>query len=384
MLKLKRKQDCCGCSSCAQVCPKNCISMTVDAEGFLYPRIDESSCIHCRKCEAACPILTKQATSLSAPASYAAYAHDDGLRSVSSSGGIFSLLALWVLRQNGVVFGAAFAEDHSVHHIMIDCEEDLPLLQGSKYVQSRIENTYTEARQQLEQGKTVLFSGVACQIAGLRAFLKKDWENLYTVDVLCHGVPSPKVWELYLARQKQNYGSEISGISFRNKAEGWKDFSMELAFRNGETYRQTLHTDPYMQYFLSDICLRPSCYSCQFKELPHPSDLTLGDAWGIEGWMPEMDDDRGTSLVFVNTPAGQVCWDAIQNSLRMQSGETDVMLPPSADSRHPVVEHINRNRFLASVNSQASLEQLQRLTHRTFFLRVCSFTKRKLKKLLGR
>lgn len=383
MLKLKRKQDCCGCSACAQVCPQNCISMTADEEGFLYPKIDEQRCIRCRKCEAACPIFNKQASQSPAPDAYAAYANDSGLRRVSSSGGIFSLLARWVLRQNGVVFGAAFAEDHSVHHIMIDCETDLPLLQGSKYVQSRIENTYVEAKQQLELGKIVLFSGVACQIAGLRAFLKKDWDKLYTVDVLCHGVPSPKVWQQYLTSQKQIYGSEISRISFRNKAEGWKQFSMELVFRNGETYRQTLHTDPYMRYFLSDICLRPSCYSCQFKELPHPSDLTLGDAWGIEGWMPEMDDDQGTSLVFVNTPAGQVCWDAIQDSLRMQSGEADVMLPPSSDSRHSVIEHINRSRFMKAVNNNESPEQLQKLLHRSFFLRVLSFTRRKLKKLLG-
>lgn len=383
MLKLKRKQDCCGCSACAQVCPQNCISMTADAEGFLYPQIDEQRCIRCRKCEASCPILTRQASQPSVPNAYAAYANDGDLRGVSSSGGVFSLLARWVLRQNGVVFGAAFAEDHSVHHIMIDSEAGLPLLQGSKYVQSRIENTFAEAKAQLEQGKTVLFSGVACQIAGLRAFLKKDWDNLYTIDVLCHGVPSPKVWELYLTKQKQLYGSEIRRISFRNKAEGWKQFSMELEFRNGETYRKTLHTDPYMQYFLSDICLRPSCYSCPFKELPHPSDLTLGDAWGIEGWMPEMDDDRGTSLVFVNTPAGQVCWDAIQDSVRMQSGEADVMLPPSSDSRHPVIEHINRNRFMKSVNNDASLEHLQKLLHRNFFLRVLSFTKRKLKKFLS-
>ena len=382
MLKLKHKQDCCGCSACAQICPRDCISMTADDEGFLYPNIDESRCIQCRKCETACPILTQQASHSPAPEAYAAYASDDQTRSVSSSGGIFSLLARWVLRQNGVVFGAAFAEDHSVHHIMIDSENDLPLLQGSKYVQSRIEHTYIEAKQQLEQGKTVLFSGVACQIAGLRAYLKKDWDKLYTVDVLCHGVPSPKVWEQYLSRQKQVYGSEISRISFRNKAEGWKQFSLELTFRNGETYRKTLHNDPYMQYFLSDICLRPSCHSCRFKELPHPSDLTLGDAWGVEGWMPEMDDDRGTSLVFVNTPAGRICWEAIQDSLRMQPGEADVMLPHSADSRHSVVEHINRRRFLQAVNNDASPEQLQKLLHRSFLLRILSFSKRKLKKLL--
>ena len=382
MLKLKQKQDCCGCGACAQICPRDCISMVADDEGFLYPEIDESRCIRCRKCETACPILAKQETQRTAPDAYAAYANDDQIRLASSSGGIFSLLAQWVLRQNGVVFGAAFADDHSVHHIMIDSKMDLPLLQGSKYVQSRIESAYLEVRQQLEQGKTVLFSGVACQIAGLRAFLKKDWDNLYTVDVLCHGVPSPKVWQQYLNSQKQIYGSEMNRISFRNKAEGWKQFSMELVFQNGETYRKTLHNDPYMRYFLSDICLRPSCYNCRFKELPHPSDLTLGDAWGIEGWMPEMDDDRGASLVFVNTPAGQICWEAIQDSLRMQSGDTDVMLPPSADSRHSVVEHINRGRFLRAVNNGASPEQLQKLLHRSFFLRIVSFTKRKLKKLL--
>lgn len=382
MLKRKHDYDCCGCGACAQVCPKSCIQMTEDGEGFLYPVIDTAKCVDCDLCSKVCPILNVPQTGEALPEAWAAYAKDASLRQVSSSGGIFSLLANHVLDLGGVVFGAALDADLSVHHIMVSSREELEQLRGSKYVQSRMENTYREVQTQLEAGKTVLFSGVACQIAGLHTFLRKSWDSLFTLDVLCHGVPSPKVWQLYLQQQSQTRGSTPETASFRDKTEGWKRFSMAIRFRSGEAYRSVLTEDPFLRFFLTDICLRPSCYHCQFKGLPRSSDLTIGDAWGVDGILPEMDDDQGTSLVFLNTEKGRELWNRILPQVVCAPGEANALLPESADSRRSVYVHINRKKFFRAVREGASLDTLLRLTHRTLPQRILSVSRRYLKKLL--
>lgn len=384
MLKLKHNYDCCGCGACAQVCPKNCIQMEEDDEGFLYPKIDSQKCVDCDLCSKACPIQNVPATEDSLPEAYAAYATDTALRRSSSSGGIFSLLANHILDLGGVVFGAALDTDLSVHHVMISSKEDLVHLRGSKYVQSRIENTYREVKIQLESGKVVLFSGVACQIAGLQTYLRKSWNTLYTVDVLCHGVPSPKVWRMYLQQQSQARNSHANDASFRDKTDGWKRFSMALQFRNGEAYRAPLTEDPFLRMFLTDICLRPSCYQCRFKNLPRSSDLTIGDAWGIDGIQPEMDDDQGTSLVFLNSEKGRQLWESVQPQVISQPGDANTLLPAYADSRRSVHMHINRKKFFRAVRSDASLEALLKLTHKTLPQRILSVAQRHFKALINR
>lgn len=208
MISVIEKNNCCGCSACEQKCPKKCITMMEDEEGFFYPHVNKVKCIECGLCEKVCPVINVGENEQKITA-YAAYVNDKNVRMKSSSGGMFTLFAQKILNENGVVFGAAFDQNFMVHHIYIESEENLSKQQGSKYLQSRIENTYRETEQYLNSGRKVLFTGTACQIAGLKQFLMKEYDNLYTVDVLCHGVPSSKLWKHYLEYQEECYGSSV-------------------------------------------------------------------------------------------------------------------------------------------------------------------------------
>lgn len=372
MIEIKEKHNCCGCEACSQTCPKHCIRMREDEEGFCYPEVIKVNCVECQLCEMVCPMranVTQQVQEVELK-SYIAFSEDESIRLASSSGGLFSVCAKKILRENGVVFGAAFDEDFMVHHIVIDCEEQLKLLQGSKYLQSRIENTYNDAENYLKEGKKVLFSGTPCQIAGLKRFLRKDWANLITIDILCHGVPSPKVWYRYLKEQEEMYGGTVQQTFFRHKNYGWKKYALLLKFSNNKAYENILSKDRFMQFFLSNICLRPACYFCQFKEIPHPSDITLGDCWGVEQHSPEMDDDKGTSVVIVNSPIGKELFESISDGLITKEMPLDIVLPVDAESRNSVEAHCNRNKFFAQLNGGERTSILLKLIKPGFFRKV--------------
>lgn len=294
-MTVTQKAECCGCSACALGCPKHCIKLAEDAEGFLYPLIDNKVCVKCGKCDSVCPIQHSNGPQVPF-ATYAATNPDEYVRSQSSSGGIFSLLAEYVIRQSGVVFGAAFNENWEVKHSYTDTPDGIAKFRGSKYVQSRIGASYVEAERFLKAGRKVLFSGTPCQIAGLKSFLRKDYENLLTVDCVCHGVPSPGIFKEYL---KSASRPPITKINFRDKSTGWKHFSVTVKSENAEM-SQIYHSNEYMQGFLGNLYLRPSCYDCHFREGRSGSDITLGDFWGIDKIRPDLDDDKGLSLVIAN------------------------------------------------------------------------------------
>lgn len=361
MISVSDKGGCCGCGACAQTCPRDCITMVPDSEGFLYPQVNADSCVRCGACLHACPMGDPLPEAPQTVPGYAAQNTDEPQRLASSSGGIFAALAQWTLRNQGVVFGAAFDADFSVKHRMIQTPSDLEALRGSKYVQSQTGTTFREVKAQLESGHIVLYSGVACQIAGLRKYLKKDYDGLYLVDVLCHGVPSPGLWQSYLRYQEKTQGAAVQSVNFRGKTFGWKQFSMEQTFENGKSYCAAHGEDPYVTLFLEDISLRPSCHSCPFKGFPRCSDLTLGDAWGISDTMPEMDDDKGTSLILVNSEKGARLLSQIQSQLNCKPGPLDQLLPPDADSRHPVAPHPRREAFFRAYADGADIPQLLRI-----------------------
>ena len=302
MLEITSKNNCTGCSACANICPRGCIRMTADYEGFLYPEVKEEMCMDCGLCEKVCPMLhkPKQHDIL---AVYGAKNKQDEVRLMSSSGGMFTLFAEEILQQGGVVCGAVLDEQLVVRHILTDNVADLPKLRGSKYVQSEIGDIYGEIRKILREGKKVLFSGTPCQVAGLKGYLVKPFSNLFTVDVVCHGVPSPKVYQKHLAELAQEASESVVQVRFRDKTKGWK---------RGETLFLTEHQrlgaskrkDTYMRLFLNNVSIRPSCGECAFNNKRSVADITIADYWGIDKQFPEFDDDKGVTLVLVNSKVG--------------------------------------------------------------------------------
>lgn len=313
MISIKDKKNCCGCSACVQRCPKQCIEMYEDNEGFLYPKVDASKCIDCHLCEKVCPVIN-QNEPREPLAVYAAKNPDDAVRMQSSSGGIFTMLAERVIDEGGVVFGACWDEEWNVKHDYAETREGLAKFRSSKYLQSVIGNSYQEAECFLKEGRRVMFTGTPCQIAGLKHFLRKDYDNLLAVDIVCHSVPSPGVWQQYLQEKLHDLKWDkrnIRRISFRDKTTGWKAYSFLIEERNGHSFTEKGGENSFMRGFLADLYTRPSCHECPAKQLKSGSDITLGDFWGITSMMPEIDDDRGTSVVIVSTKKGSDVWEEL-------------------------------------------------------------------------
>ena len=387
MIKIKDKALCCGCGACEQCCPRHCITLLTDEEGFAYPAVNHEKCVDCHLCERVCPVLNADRLIKNDPAkieTYVAYCNDEDLRLKSSSGGLFTVLAEKIIEEGGVVFGAAFDENFLVHHIKAEKIEELFLLRGSKYLQSRTEDCYCEARSELKKGRKVLYTGTACQIAGLYAYLDNEYENLLTVDVLCHGVPSPKVWRRYLDEQESAYGAAVRRTFFRSKNCGWKTYALSLEFSNDKAYECVLSKDTFMQMFLRNICLRPSCYICKFKGDYINSDITIGDAWGIQAHSPEMDDDKGTSVIVVHSSKGAAIFQSVISKLRCKKSEPSAALAGNPSYYQSVSEHAKRKKFFYLFEKGAPTSELVKLTKPSYFRIFFSKGKCVIKKILGK
>lgn len=349
-INIIEKARCSGCHACYVGCPENCISMVEDSEGFLYPKVDNNKCNNCGLCEKICPILNyRYPEKDSCGLTFAAINNDESIRLKSSSGGVFTAIAEKVIELGGVVFGAAFDEEFLVKTIYVESVNDLEKLRGSKYVQSIIGDTYRQAKEFLEAGRFVLFSGTPCQIGGLYSFLQKKYNNLLTVDFICHGVPSPLAWKKYLDYVKNNASASISDISFRFKENGWKDYSVRFKFTNGEDFISKSKNNPYMFVFLNNYSLRPSCYDCYFKSDNHISDITLADFWGVEQEHPEMDDNIGTSLVIINSNAGKSVFDCVSNTLKYISVNFEKSIKYNPCYYCSVLEPVEREIFFKKI-----------------------------------
>lgn len=385
MIHIINKQDCCGCNSCVQRCPKACIAMREDEEGFLYPEVNESVCIDCGLCEKVCPVI-HQAEERKPAAVYAAKNKNEEIRRQSSSGGVFTALAEEILNEGGVVFGVRFDENWEVVHDYTETVDGLSAFRGSKYVQSQIGDSFKKTEQFLKMGRKVLFSGTPCQIAGLRRFLRKEYDNLLTVDFICHGVPSPGVWREYLkeetARQcgRKNTvlphpiingrDARIESISFRDKRLGWKKFSFALTLsvpdghgaKNSVLLSEPLNKNIFMRGFLSDLYLRSSCYVCPTKSFKSKSDITIGDFWGVQNVMPEIDDDKGVSVVMVNTPDGENYIKMTGLDIRVIRYESVLQYNPSIERSVGLTE--KRRRFYSDTSKtlEKRIDKLCRVT----------------------
>ncbi len=355
-----KKNSCYGCSSCVQVCPQAAISFQQDNEGFFYPEIDQVKCIDCGLCRKACPIFKEvKAVAPNYPEIYAVWHRDEDIRKSSTSGGVFSALARNVLSQGGVVFGAAFDKDIKVVHVGVDAPEQLYRLQGSKYTQSLIGECYREVKALLKEGKKVLFSGTPCQVNGLYSYLGKGFDNLYTCDCVCHGVPSPGIFELYKKHLQQTNKSEIQSFKFRNKLKGWKNYNISVAFKNGTEVHTNFTEDPYMIGFIKNMYLRPSCHECKYASVQRQADITLADFWGVEKYNPLLDDDKGTSLILANSPKGSELLEACKDELVIHKADLQAAVRENPSLTGPSSPNKQRSEFF-SVVPEADFAALHR------------------------
>ena len=302
---------CSGCTACMAVCPAQCIVMRRDRQGFDYPVANPDRCIGCGKCEKVCPVLNPMEAA-EPLASYAVRVPE--YVSGSSSGGVFPALAKKVVDEGGSVFGAVLNSDMTVCHAEADDMAGVEAMRGSKYVQSDMYDAFTDVKALLEEGRKVLFSGTPCQVAGLNKFLGRAYDNLLTVDVACHGVPSPGLWEKYVSALGTRYGGRVTGVKFRDKSRSWRSYEFTVETPEGE-FSVPRFKDVYMALFLQDMSLRPSCYSCPSKGGRSHSDLTLADLWNVSAVAAGMDDDKGASLVLTNTPKGVAMLESVSEEL---------------------------------------------------------------------
>ncbi len=362
MIQITDKEKCCGCTACYSICPKKCIEMKPDEEGFLYPVVNTDQCVGCGACDKVCPVQNTTVKTDSEKKSYIARAREEEIVLTSSSGGLFTPIANYVLNQNGVICGATFDDDFDVVHKCLDSssrQDELKKYRGSKYVQSYMGDNYKLIREELINNKLVCFSGTPCQVAGLKKYLNKEYDNLLTVDLVCHGTPSPKVWTKYLEYQKNKHKASVEDISFRNKTFGYHSGTMRISFDNGKNYYGSARVDFMLKAFFKGISSRPCCYTCAFKNTHHVSDLTIYDCWHPHDLVQGLiDDDKGYTNVIVQSTKGEELLRRLQDRLVIYEVDTQkaiqldgVMINNSAK------KHIHRDQFFNDIDA-LSIDEL--------------------------
>lgn len=345
-IRMIAETKCTGCGACCNICPVDAISMRPNDEGFLFPVIDESKCIHCGKCLKTCPVHEPQYNNEQEPSCYAIMASDE-LRKVSSSGGVFSLLADWMFEKGGVVCGAAYTDDcYGVKQVIAKTPEELQPLRGSKYVQSDTGMIYREMKDYLDKGTPVLFTGTPCQVAAVNRVFGGKYEHLYTLDLVCHGVPSPLAYEKFIKEKEAEYGSKAVHTAFRDKTiKDWEVTSL-IEFENGQSYRKVRKECEYLNAFLSLLSLRKCCGTCPFAKLPRQGDMSIADFWNVHQLNKSYDDRKGTSLVIVNNKKGRELCEVLRRRAQLYSeAPLDFAIKNNAQIKYSSLHHKERNRF---------------------------------------
>lgn len=364
MIILKNLTDCSGCTACATVCPAQCIDIYTDREGFKYPRTDPSQCINCNLCNKVCPIIKRKtgngpshSDAYSTSMFYAAKADSQALLEESSSGGIFTIIATHIINQEGgIVFGSAWHHG-LVRHIAVDNIEDLSCLRGSKYVQSDLGDTLAVTAKILKTGRKVLFTGTPCQIAGIKSVATHNADNLITIEVACHGTPSPKVLNRYLEELKDNYNKPEIQLQFRKKPKGWLNYYIEAYSEREKLFSQYHKDNIFMKGFLRELYSRPACHDCSFKANSSKADFTLADFWGIQTLKLRMEYSKGVSLVIVNTPKAHEIWQQLSGIEAVPVTKDDALRYNGSliRSERP---HPERGYFFKHLNKKLPLSEL--------------------------
>ncbi len=351
MIRISDKALCCGCTACMSACPAQCIVMRRDREGFDYPVANPDLCLECGLCEKICPVLNPG--NMNQPlCAYAARSqeHMDG----ASSGGVFPLLAKEWIADGGIVCGASLDPECKVVHCEVEDEEGLDALKGSKYVQSELYSMFEDVRTELEEGRNVLFSGTPCQVAGLKAYLGKEQDGLITIDIACHGVPSPGLWEKYKTAIEKKHCAPLKSVDFRDSSNGWRHYNIRYDFRDASV-TVPREKDPYLSLFLQDMTLRPSCYSCSMRGENSCSDITLSDLWSVAQSVPDMNDDRGVSGVLIKTEKGMALYDKIAQRLAGQQISVEDLMKENGGFDGATAIPERREEFFKGVHSSADL-----------------------------
>lgn len=349
MIEIKKESDCCGCTACANACPKSCIEMIEDSEGFLYPVVHEDKCIKCNACEKVCPIINhvERKENRGQTAAIVQNKNKDVCLQ-STAGGAFTAIAEYVLEHDGIVFGVELQADYSVKHIAVESKTELSKFRNSKYVQSELGSTYAEVKQQLKTGRLVCFSGTPCQIEGLRCFLRRDYENLVLVDVVCRAVPSPGVWKKYIEMETCEHGT-MQSIRFRDKALGYQYSTMELVDSQGNIYRGGIESQPWLRMFFSGMIIRPSCTECKFRSRYRNSDFTIWDCFNVYSFSKEFDEDIGTTRVLIHTEKGKKIFHQIEEKIKYKSINADIVVEGVREMLESPKMHPQRQYFYSDL-----------------------------------
>ena len=376
MIHIEDKKECCGCWACYNACPKHCIGMKEDEEGFRYPVVDASLCIDCGLCEKVCPVIhADKADTPHAQQGFLAQHKNEDIRKESTSGGAFTAIASWIIRQGGIVYGAGYRKGtFIVEHQGVETEKDLSVFRNSKYVQSNIGNTFKEALGHLKAGRWVCFSGTPCQIEGFRSFLRgREYEKLVCVDLVCRGIPSPRILTRYIEAQQTLIGGEFTNVLFRDKHYGYHYSSFSIYNKErGKDYHKGVDCNAYLRAFFNNLSDRPSCYDCRFKKRYRKSDLTLWDCFPIEKFTKQM-DGKGTTRVLVQSQKGKMIMDAIGNELRTVRVETDKLVSDVREMFHSVPMNPQREQFFKDCNAMSPVDFFRKWFPITWKVRLNAF-----------
>ena len=374
-VKIEEKDLCCGCTACYSVCPKNAIKMVRDNEGFLYPEVDKEKCVNCGMCKKVCPILNKAKLNEFKPKAYLFQNSNEEIRKDSTSGGIFTAIGKFVIKNNGIVYGATFDDNFVVNHIGVESVDKLSRFRKSKYVQSNQNNCFKEIKQYLDNGKLVCYSGTPCQVGGLRAYLRKDYENLILVDIMCHSVPSPLAFEKYKRYiLKKINANKILNINFRDKSKYGYKYSMMTVETDNGTYSQGIDTDPYLRAFFGDTSVRPSCYNCHFKTMKRVSDLTIWDCFNINEIDKSFDDDKGTTRVLVQSEKGEKLLEKLDD-VRLKELDINIATKKVKEMTNSVNYNSKRKEFFENINADNVFEKYYPTNFKT---KINSFVRKTL------
>lgn len=371
MIEIKNKAECCACTACESICPKKCITMKYDNEGFKYPLVDKEKCIDCNLCEKVCPIIHANEIKKQQHA-YIFQNLDDSVRRESTSGGAFTAIAKYVLENNGTVYGVMFNSEFKVIHGRVEKEEELYKFRNSKYVQSDVGNSFSEVKKDLDSNRLVCFSGTLCHIEGLKKYLIKNYKNLILVDVVCRAVPSPLVWKKYLDMRKTKY-KDIKYIMFRDKYYGYKYSNLSIYSNKKDEkseYHSGVESDPYLRAFFSNICVRPSCYECKFKKQHRESDITLWDCFEVEKYDKGFDDDKGTTRILTNSYKGKDIIEKLSSSHKIKEIEVKEAVDGFLAMFQSVKKNNRREEFFKDIEILQEEELFKKYFSDTFKIKL--------------